>query len=99
MLEKCITQLGMTPIPAAQSLVDNVESLVAMGLVSLRGGTDNFQKDIIGPRRGGLGKTSGSMGIESTWLADGYPAGLNAPEFEEGAGEKELGGLVGPAKL
>ena len=26
----------------------------------------------------------------SVWLAEGYPAGLNAPEFEEGAGEKEL---------
>ena len=23
-------------------------------------------------------------------LGDGYPAGLNAPEFEEGAGEREL---------
>jgi|EP01046_Picozoa_sp_COSAG06_P040829 hypothetical protein len=28
--------------------------------------------------------------IVSTWLAEGYPAGLNAPDFEEGAGEKEL---------
>ena len=23
-------------------------------------------------------------------LAEGYPAGLNAPDFEEGAGEEEL---------
>ena len=26
----------------------------------------------------------------SYWLADGYPAGLNAPEYEEGAGQKEI---------
>ena len=26
----------------------------------------------------------------SHWLADGYPAGLNAPEYEEGAGQKEI---------
>ena len=49
----------------------------------------SYQKDFISPP-GGKGKTSGSLGIESTWLADGYPAGLNAPEFEEGAGEREL---------
>jgi len=88
-LEKCITQLGMTPIPPAQSLIDNAESLVSMGLVNLREGEDNYQKDFISPP-GGKGKTSGSLGIESTWLAEGYPAGLNAPEFEEGAGEREL---------
>jgi len=88
-LEKCITQLHMTPIPPEQSLIDNAESLVAMGLVNFRDGEDNYQKDIIAPE-GGRGKTTGSLGIESYWLADGYPAGLNAPEFEEGAGEKEL---------
>ena len=31
-----------------------------------------------------------AQGIVSTWLAEGYPAGLNAPEFEEGAGDKDL---------
>ena len=89
-LEKCITQLGMEPIPAAQSLIDNAESLAAMGLINFREGEDNYQKDIIAPARGARGKTTGSLGIESYWLADGYPAGLNAPEYEEGAGQKEI---------
>ena len=88
-LEKCITQLGMTPIPPAQSLIDNAESLVSMGLVNLREGEDNFQKDFLSAP-GWRQKASGSLGIESTWLGDGYPAGINAPEFEEGAGEREL---------
>jgi hypothetical protein len=32
-LEKCITQLGMTPIPAAQSLIDNAESQISLGTI------------------------------------------------------------------
>ena len=86
-LEKCITQLGMSPIPAAQSLIDNVESQISLGLIQFREGEDNYQKDMF---TDGSGRTTGSLGIVSTWLAEGYPAGLNAPEFEEGAGETEL---------
>ena len=71
-LEKCITQLGMTPIPPTQSIIDNAESQLAMGLVTLRDGEDNWQKDIKSPP-GGKGPTTGSLGIVSTWLADGYP--------------------------
>lgn len=89
-LEKCVTQLGIHPIPAAQSLIDTAESLAAMGLIVFREGEDNYQKDIIAPPRGAKGKTTGSLGIESYWLADGYPAGMNAPQYEEGAGQKEL---------
>ena len=37
------------------------------------------------------------LGIVSTWLADGYPAGLNAPEFEEGAGERDYNVNLGAA--
>ena len=33
-LEKCITQLGMTPIPAAQSLIDNAESQISLGTIA-----------------------------------------------------------------
>ena len=48
------------------------------------------------PPPNGVGKTSGSLGIVSTWLADGYPAAINAPPYKEGAAAKELGGLQSP---
>ena len=35
-----------------------------------------YQKDIVYPK--GKGKTTGSLGIISNWLADGYPAAMNA---------------------
>lgn len=88
-LEKCITQLGMTPIPPAQSLIDNVESQISLGLIKFRDGEDNYQMDMF-PHSDGSSRTTGSLGIVSTWLAEGYPAGLNAPEFQEGAGNAEL---------
>ena len=77
----------MNPIPAAQSLIDNVESQISLGLIQFREGEDNYQKDMF---TDGSGRTTGSLGIVSIWLAEGYPAGLNAPEFAQGAGETEL---------
>jgi hypothetical protein len=88
-LEKCITQLGMNPIPPTQSIIDNVESQISLGLIQFREGEDNYQKDMF-PHNDGSGQTTGSLGIVSTWLAKGYPAGLNAPEFQAGAAEAEL---------
>ena len=41
-LEKCITQLGMTPIEPVQTLLDNALSQISMGLVTLRDGADNW---------------------------------------------------------
>ena len=49
-----------------------------MGLVTLRDGEDNWQKDIKSPP-GGKGPTTGSLGIVSTWLADGYPVRTPLP--------------------
>ena len=66
----------MNPIPARQSFIDNAASLIAMGCIQLREGVDNYQKDIVYPK--GKGKTTGSLGIISNWLADGYPAAMNA---------------------
>ena len=59
-LEKCITQLGMTPIPPAQTLIDNAESQIALGLVNFRDGVDNYQKDQV---KLDDGSTSGSLDI------------------------------------
>ena len=50
----------MTPIPAAQSLIDNVESQISLGLISLREGEDNFQGDLF-PNPDGSGTTTGSL--------------------------------------
>ena len=50
----------MTPIPAAQTLIDNVECQISLGLISLREGEDNFQGDLF-PNPDGSGTTTGSL--------------------------------------
>lgn len=61
-LEKCVTQLHMTPHTPEEALIDNADSLIAMGLVTPRKGEDNWQTK------------AKDLGIKSKWSPGLYPA-------------------------
>ncbi|MDC0214765.1 NAD-dependent epimerase/dehydratase family protein [Gammaproteobacteria bacterium] len=61
-LEKCVSQLGLTPHSVEDAVRDNAESLLMWGLVSPRHGRDNWQRD------------DNDLGLTSKWNPHVYPA-------------------------
>ena len=61
-LEKAVSQLGLAPYSARESIKDNADSLLAWGLVNPRKGVDNWQRD------------GNDLGIASKWSPHEYPA-------------------------
>lgn len=62
-LQKPITQLGLKPHTVEETVRDNVDSLLAWGLITPAQGEDNWQRE---------GK---DLGIQSKWWPHDYPAG------------------------
>ena len=62
LLEKVVTQLGLTPHTVEETIRDNAESLLAWGLVQTRPGKDNWQRE------------GNDLGIASKWSPHLYPA-------------------------
>ena len=74
-LEKPITQLGLKPHTVEQTVKDNADSLLAWGLVKIRPGVDNWQRE------------GNDLGIKSKWSPHLYPAidpEVNARMVSEG---------------
>ena len=61
-LEKVVTQLGLTPHTPEEAIRDNADSLLAWELVKTRPGQDNWQRD------------GNDLGIKSKWNPHTYPA-------------------------
>ena len=61
-LQKPITQLGLKPHTVEEAIRDNVDSLLAWGLITPAKGEDNWQRE---------GK---DLGIKSKWRPHEYPA-------------------------
>ena len=76
-LEKVVTQLGLTPHTPEEAIRDNADSLLAWGLVTTRPGEDNWQRD------------GNDLGLKSKWNPHLYPAIDPAlrKQLEEGASQ------------
>ena len=61
-LQKAITQLGLKPHTVEQTLKDNVDSIVAWGLIETREGVENWQRE------------GNDLGLSSKWSPHEYPA-------------------------